>query len=161
MPIFVNMPNAKILQPSSLKYAKFVFSGRKKANLATLLLDRMGHPPPSPKTTLTGRHCGFGARYPILPDTECANVPLMSRSSLHKHERGKFSCVGSTCVAHLLSNQLGQWCGKPKSCSRLPITLLLIDLTARLLCPMMRFWILSSNVCHIRAYKVHSQINCR
>lgn len=36
MPIFGNMPTAKILQPSTLKYAKFVFSGKKYANLATL-----------------------------------------------------------------------------------------------------------------------------
>ena len=38
MPVFGNMPNAKILQPSISKYAKFVFSGRKWANLATLVV---------------------------------------------------------------------------------------------------------------------------
>ena len=31
------MPNAKIFLASNSKYAKFVFSGRKKANLATLM----------------------------------------------------------------------------------------------------------------------------
>ena len=54
MPIFMNMPNAKILQPSSLKYAKFVFSGRKQANLATLVLSPLppkggDHPPQGKK----------------------------------------------------------------------------------------------------------------
>ena len=39
MPNFWNMPNAKIDMPSLQKHAKFVFFGRKYANMTTLVFD--------------------------------------------------------------------------------------------------------------------------